>query len=106
MILINDYTPGGHKINPALLWEYDMKTFDWDKSKVLVAQRVVELGYPEDFYAAFDMYGGISGFREILKHIPYLNSIDIHFICTYFNLKEEELRCCTKKRSTQEHWNS
>ena len=106
MVIFNKYIPGGHCLNPSLLWEYDLNDFDWNKSKNIVVQRVVELGYPEDFYAAFDMYGGIKGFREILKDVPFLNSIDIHFVCTYFNLKEDELRCCTKKQLTQEHWNS
>lgn len=92
-------------MNTALLWEYDMKDFDWQKSKVVVAQRVVELGTPEDFYAAFDLYGGIKGFREILKSIPYLNDLDLHFVCTFFNLKKEELKCYTKRQSNPAHWN-
>ena len=106
MVIFDEYKPGGHQINPALLWECDMATFDWKRSKVLVAQRVVERGSPDDFYAAFDKYGGVDGFREIVKEIPYLNAIDIHFVCTFFNLRKEELKCCTKKLLTPKHWNS
>lgn len=98
MVLLNKYKPGGHKINHSLLWEYDMNNFDWQSSKMIVAQRVIELGTPEDFYAAFDLYGGIDGFREIIKTIPHLSDIDINFVCVIFNLKREELRCCTKRQ--------
>ena len=55
--IFSNYHPNGHHINPSLLWEYDISTFDWQRSKTLVAQRVVELGWPEDFYGAFDLYG-------------------------------------------------
>ena len=99
MVLLDTYNAGNRKPNHSLLWEYDMDTFDWQKSKVLVAQRVVEMGEPEDFFAAFDLYGGISGFREILKIVPHFNDIDMHFVCTLFDLKKEELRCYTKKQS-------
>lgn len=105
MVILETYQPGNHKFNNSLLWEYDASSFDWQKSKVLVAQRVVEMGSPEDFFAAFDLYGGIEGFREIVKLIPSLNDLDIHFVCTFFNLKKEELRCYTKKQSNPEHWN-
>lgn len=77
-----------------------MEVFDWQKSKTIVVQRVVELGAPEDFYAAFDLYGGIDGFREIIKTIPNLSDIDINFVCIIFKLKREELRCCTKRQLT------
>lgn len=106
MVIFDKYVPGGHQINPSLLWEYDISRFDWEKSKVIVAQRVIELGEPEDFFAAFDMYGGISGFREILKSVPYLNAIDMHFVCTFFDLQKEELKCYTKRQLSNQLWNS
>lgn len=106
MVILDSYKKGERKINSALLWEYDMNLFDWQKSKIIVVQRVVEMGKPEDFYAAFDIYGGIDGFREIIKTVPYLNSVDINFVCILFNLKREELKCYTKKQSRPQLWNS
>ncbi|MBQ3610001.1 MAG: hypothetical protein IJA03_08185 [Bacteroidaceae bacterium] len=106
MVILDAYHSGNRLPNNALLWEYDMETFDWQRSKTLVVQRVVEMGEPEDFFAAFDLYGGIEGFREAVKSVPYLNDLDMHFVCTIFNLKKEELRCYTKKQSNPGHWNS
>lgn len=99
--IFSDYRPNGNHINPSLLWEYDMSTFDWQRSKTIVVQRVVELGWPEDFYGAFDLYGGFEGFREIIKTIPHLSDIDINFVCHYFNLQKEELLCYTRRLSRQ-----
>ena len=99
--IFSNYHPNGHHINPSLLREYDMSTFDWQRSKALVAQRVVELGWPEDFYGAFDLYGGFEGFREVIKSIPHLSDIDMNFVCHYFNLQKEELLCYTRKQSRQ-----
>lgn len=106
MVVFDSYRAGGHKLNSALLWEYDLSEFDWQRGKIVVVQRVIEIGTPEDFFAAFDLYGGIAGFREIIKSVPYLNALDTHFVCTFFNLKREDLRCCTRKQSSPELWNS
>ena len=105
MVLLDTYHIGNRKPNSALFWEYDMNDFDWQKSKTIVVQRVVEMGEPEDFFAAFDLYGGIDGFKAILRVVPYLNNLDMHFVCTLFNLKKEELRCYTKRQLNPEHWN-
>ena len=91
MVVFDRYSPGGHKINPG---------------RTIVVQRVIEMGTPEDFFAAFDLYGGIQGFREIIKTVPYLNALDVHFVCTFFDLKKEGLRCCTRKQLNPIHWNS
>jgi hypothetical protein len=104
MVLLDKYCAGNRKPNSALLWEYDVSNFDWQKSKVIVVQRVVEMGEPEDFFAAFDLYGGIDEFKAIVRTVPYLNNLDMHFVCTLFNLKKEELRCYTRKQSNQELW--
>lgn len=105
MVILDNYIENGHSLNPALLWEYDLKDFDWQGSRTLVVQRVIELGSPEDYYAAFDMYGGKIGFREVIKSIPYLSPIDINFVCLAFKLKKEELRCCRHRQSNRGHWN-
>ena len=29
MVIFDEYIHGGHKLNPSLLWEYDLEEFDW-----------------------------------------------------------------------------
>lgn len=55
MVILDKYVLGGHRMNTVLLWEYDMENIDWQKSKTVVAQCVVKLGTPKDFYATFDL---------------------------------------------------
>lgn len=103
MTILDDYPKyaGKCEISPSLLWEYDLSTFDWWKSRKIVVQRVIERGWLTDFYAALNMYGGIEGFREIIKEVPYLSPRDMRFVCIVFNLKKEELRCYTRMLSRE-----
>lgn len=96
---IMQYIPkdGDYEISPTLLWEYDLDTFDWEKSKRLVVQRIIERGRLEDFAAGIKLYGGIEAFREIIKEVRHLGPKDMTFVCHYFNLKKEELECYKRK---------
>ena len=65
---IEQYIPQGDSqlISSSLLWEYDLTDFDWDKSKCIVVERVIERGRPEDYRGAINRYGGIENFRAIM----------------------------------------
>lgn len=69
------------------------------KTKKMVVQRVIEYGLPEDYNTMFNLYGGVSGVRKIVKEIPYFRyPQDISFICMAFNLKKEDLECYKRKQ--------
>jgi hypothetical protein len=93
------------KINPSLLWEYDLTNFDYQKMRNVVVQRVIERGWPDDWYAAFNLYGE-DGMLESVKAIPYLNDKDMNFASVIFQIPISELKCYEKKQSQQAHWNS
>lgn len=99
-------SPNRRSISSALLWDQDLSHFDWQANRVLVVQRVIERGWPDDYCAAFDLYGGEQGVREIIKDIPYLSDKDIHFVCAYFDLPKEQLKCYTTKQSRQARFSS
>ena len=100
MTIFDEYNShkGEYAISPSLLWEYDLSHFNWWKSRKIVVQRVLERGWLNDFFAAFDLYGGIEGFRAIIKEIPHLAPREMNFACAAFDLKKEELTCYTRKR--------
>jgi len=108
MTIFDDYKKYASRvsISPSLLWEYDLSNFDWWKSRKIVVQRIIERGWLKDFYAAFNLYGGIEGFREIIKEIPSLSERDMNFVCKAFNLKKEELKCYTRKQLRNQLLNS
>jgi len=93
------------KINQALLWEYDMSAFDFGQMANIVVQRVVERGWPDDWYAALNLYS-VDGMKEIIKALPYLNEKDMYFVSGLFEIPLSQMKCYTKKQSQQLHWNS
>jgi len=89
-----------YNISKRLLWDMDTRVFDLQKGRALVAERVAERGNLEDFYALFSLYGGVKQVRDIYKNeVGSLNSRALAFICAAFNLKKEEMKCYTQKRS-------
>lgn len=85
---------GKHQINRGLLWEYRMEDFDWQKYRKVVVERVISMGRLSDWYAAFDLYGGIRGFRKIARDEAMdLSSRNLEFMCKALNLEMTETRC-------------
>ncbi len=95
---------GKHKLNPGLLWEYSTEGFDWQKYRRIVAERVIALGRLSDWYAAFDLYGGIRGFRKIARdEVVDLSPRDFAFMCRALNIKEEDTRCYKQAQLRKAH---
>lgn len=85
---------GKHQINRGLLWEYHLENFDWQKYRKTVAERVISMGRLSDWYGAFDLYGGISGFRKIARdEVVDLSPRNLDFMCRALNLKITETKC-------------
>lgn len=93
------------KVRTSLFWEYDMEQFDWFKLRNIVVQRVLERGRLNDFYAILNLYGE-EGVNQAFREISYMNAKDMNFVCSFFGLKKEELKCYTKKQLQTQHWNS
>ena len=48
---------GSISISKHLLWEFDLDSFDFNKSRFLVIERVVERGNLEDWQIIYQTYG-------------------------------------------------
>jgi len=94
-----------NSVNPALLWEYDISDFDFQAMRNIVVQRVVERGWPNDWYAILNMYG-VDGVKDAIKDIPYMNEKDLQFVSVVFNIPFNEMKCFEKKHSIPARWNS
>ena len=93
---------GKHTINPGLLWEYSLENFDWQKNRRIVVERVMAMGRLSDFYAAFDLYGGIRGFKRIVRdEVIDMSPRDLNFACHAFNLDPTETRCYKQEQARQ-----
>ena len=97
---------GKHHINRGLLWEYQLEDFDWQKYRKVVVERVISMGRLSDWYAAFDLYGGIQGVRKIARdEVVDLSSRDLEFMCMALNLKIAETKCYKQAQLRKAHLN-
>ena len=73
MILFNRYeqNKGKYHISPTLLWEYDLRHFDWQQARSIVVQRVIERGCAEDYFAAFDLSGALRASARFSVRFPH-----------------------------------
>ena len=98
------------QVSKVLLWDVNPSRLtddDLQRMKLLVVQRVIELGMESDYYAIFKLFGGPEGVREIIKQIRSMFSpIDEAFVRTVFNLKKNDLICYERKRLRETHLNS
>ena len=98
---------GKYKINNALFWDYNLDSFNWQKYRRTVAERVIALGRLSDWYAAFDLYGGIRGFRKIAKEeVIDLTPRDLDFMCKALNINKTETECYRRAQLRNQHLNS
>lgn len=95
----------GATLTPRLLWEYDHDNFDYDKMRNIVVQRVIERGWPDDWYFMLNKYG-VEGVKSAIKELPYLNDKDLAFVSHQFDIPLTSMKCSEMKRSENQRWNS
>ena len=107
MNFFGDYHAGGHTLDMSLFWEYDKASIDFQKHRKLVITRIISFGVLNDWYAGFDLYGGIEGFARIAKEeVTDLTPKDFNFMCLALGLKKEETQCYIKKQLRERRLNS
>jgi hypothetical protein len=91
------------KLNPHLLWEYDLSNFDFNKMRHIVIHRVVERGWPEDWYFILNRYG-VEEVKTTIKNLTYLNDKDMIFVSHQFSIPLTSMKCYEKKLLANQHW--
>ena len=61
-----------HIINTALLWEYDLETFNYDNSYKIVIERVLQMGNLEEWRNMVNYYSR----EQILETIEWSAQLD------------------------------
>ena len=59
-------------INPALLWEYDLETFNYEKSYKIVIERILQMGNLEEWRNMVKFYKK----KQILETIEWSAQLD------------------------------
>ena len=60
------------EIRPGLLWEYDVETFNWERSYKIVIERVVQRGWIDEWREIYRFYGP----KKILETIEWSKQLD------------------------------
>ena len=92
-------------ISPQLLWEYNLSDFDFNEMREVVIQRVIERGWPKDWYFVLNRYG-VEEVKSVIKNLAYLNDKDMNFVSHQFAIPLTSMKCNEKKQSANRHWNS
>lgn len=106
MKIFQTYTEekGKHQVNRSLLWEYRLENFDWQKYRRVVVERVIKMGRLFDWYGAFDLYGGIRGFRRIARdEVVDLTPRELDFVCRALNINITETKCYKQEQLRKAH---
>ena len=92
------------RLNPRLLWEYKLADIDYTSMRNVIVQRVIERGWPEDWYFILNHYG-IEDVKSAIKELPYLNDKDMNFVSHQFEIPLNSMKCYVKKQSASSGWN-
>lgn len=88
-----------------LFWDVDLKTFDLQKHRGFMVERVLGYGVLKDWNLIKELYG-----REEIKNISLnirsLDAVTLSFLSTIFKIDKIEFRCYKHRQLVQNVWNS
>lgn len=85
-------------IRPFLLWDVNIKGFDFVKNKQLVIARACSLGNFSDFKEVIKFYG-LSVIKIELQKTATMDPKSLAFFSHYLNIPLEKFKCYSKKQS-------
>jgi hypothetical protein len=91
------------EVDKRLLWEYNLKDFDWQTERHIVIERVINMGTglnpTANVLALFKLYGGYNKVRTIIKNEIFgLSNHGENYVCKAFNLRRKELESYRRKQ--------
>jgi hypothetical protein len=87
-----------------LFWDVRYEDINWQGQYRTVIERVMERGNEEEWLEVIRFYGLEKVIHTLKYESTYLPDYTISKICEYFKLKQEELRCYTRKQLRKGHW--
>lgn len=91
-------------VREKLFWEFDVPNIKWNEGYRTIIKRVLERGTKPEWDELVRFYGLSKVIDTITNEISYLPDDITEEVCTFFNLKKEELRCYIRKPSLPGHW--
>ncbi len=88
-----------------LFWDVDLKTFDLEKFKIFMVERVLQYGKLQDWKNLKSFYG-LETIKEISLNLRSLDAVTLSFVSTIFKIDKKEFRCYKHRQLVQNYWNS
>jgi hypothetical protein len=86
-----------------ILWDINPETFDIQKGRRLVVQRVLTLGTLEDLHLLKKLYS-LADIRNEVVNIKDWDAQVLNFISFWLGIPKEQFACCTHRQSHLKHW--
>lgn len=91
--------------SPHLFWDVDVDTFDLEKHKVHLIQKVLEYGKIQD-WKLLKSYYGLETIKNVALNLRSLDAVTLSFVSTIFKIDKKEFRCYKHRQLVQNYWNS
>lgn len=91
--------------SPHLFWDVDLATFDLEKHKVHLIQKVLEYGKIQD-WNLLKSYYGLETIKNVALNLRSLDAVTLSFVSTIFKIDKKEFRCYKHRQLVQNYWNS
>jgi hypothetical protein len=86
-----------------ILWDVNAETFDIQKGRRLVVQRVLMLGTLDDLHLLKTLYS-LSDIRDEVLRIKDWDAKVLNFISLWLDISREQFSCCIHRHSRLKHW--
>lgn len=90
-------------LRKELFWDVNFQKLDVNTHKRLIIERVLLLGNLKEFFFLLSVYDH-NTIKQVIRQAGNLDNKTIDFAAGYFGINKSEIKCYTKKLSTQTHW--
>lgn len=97
-ISINDFSK-------HLFWDVDLESFDFEKHKVHLIQKVLEYGLKNDWNLLKEKYG-LDTIKEVSLNLRSLDAVTLSYLSALFKIDKTQFRCYKHKQLFPTYWNS
>jgi hypothetical protein len=83
-------------LSTHLFWDVDVSLLNFEKSKDIIIQKVLEYGIMEDWRIINKVYG-----KEVIKdtalHLRNLDEVTLSFLCNIYQINKQNFKCFSHK---------
>lgn len=91
-------------LDKGLFWDWRNDEIDWQKTYRSVIERVLESGTKEEWEEIIRFYGKPRIITALKQEIKFLPDYIIDKVCSYFDIKKEEMACYIRKQLRKGQW--